>query len=169
MTKYLTTYEELKANIDRKVIFNDGKKIVEGYLQNFGAGNIVLRKTRNFNDWISIGKNAPIHKIKILEIELIEEDNQEPMCKAVKPNENNYNPNPKALYYHLTINDRIVDINMICQAISDKLDNKCDLMFWAYFTNTMEYLMRSFFKEQQKLDLQKARTNIDLMINKLEK
>jgi hypothetical protein len=185
MTKYLTTFEDLKNNIDKKLRFNDGKKIVEGYMQNFGAGNIVLRKTRNFNDWISIGKNTPIQKIKILEIELIEEDNKskeednkEYICQvdkdaimeqSVKPNDNNYNPDPKATYYHLVINDRIVDVNMILEAISKNLEGKCDLMMWAYFTNTIEYLLRSFFKGQQELDLIKAKKNIEFMINKLGK
>lgn len=169
MSKYLTTFEDLKKNIDKKLRFNDGQKIVEGYMQNFGAGNIVLRKTRNFNDWISIGKNTPIKKIKNLELELIEEDNQEenPYTKpfGTKIDDNINHPS----HYQLEINNKLVDVNTILEAISKKLDGKCDLMIWNYFSNACEYLLRSFFKGQQLSDLKKAKKEIEFMINKLTK
>jgi len=72
-------------------------------------------------------------------------------------------------HYQLEINNQLVDINAILQAVAKKLDDKCDLMVWNYFSNACEYLLRSFFKGQQLSDLQKAKKEIEFMIKKLEK
>jgi hypothetical protein len=199
MTKYLTTYEELNANIGKRIKIREINRnyVFEGILcKEVDTGRIFCNDCENIAYFFCEITTA-------LEIELIEEDNQESyrndiaitaniveekpsiiinnkeyLCQVskdsimeqpVKPNDNNYNPVPQAKHYQLVINDKIVDVNMILEAISKKLDGKCDLMMWNYFSNATEYLMRSWFKGQQLSDLKKAKSEIEFMINKLEK
>jgi hypothetical protein len=189
MTK-LTTYEALKANIGKKIRFyhydNElfGRIIYFDEEERISVGNFWL--TDEHKNIYSIFNN----------IELIEEDNQEIPIKidnALKSKieeqlsnqedpfktnsplkirlgeEKELNNINHPSHYQLEINNKLVDVNTILEAISKKLDGKCDLMTWNYFSNACEYLLRSFFKGQQLSDLQKAKKEIEFIINKLEK
>jgi hypothetical protein len=173
MTKYLTTYEELNANIGKRVEFYNYTEDTQRYGSiGIDEGNIEICGF----DFYLVLKCAE-ELLSKYSIELIEEDNQESMAGKwtvvndgemlipQEPNDNINHPN----HYQLEINNKLVDVNTILEAISKKLDDKCDLMTWNYFSNATEYLLRSFFKGQQLSDLKKAKTEIEFMINKLEK
>ena len=63
------------------------------------------------------------------------------------------------------------NVNDVLEAIEDKINNeniKVDLMTWNYYCQAMKYIMRSFFKGQQKSDLKKAITEIEFIINNIK-
>lgn len=101
----------------------------------------------------------PCNDIKLVEVDL----GLNKIIDDIMPKQTTTPPN----HYKLEINNQVVDVNMILEAVAKKLD-KCDLMTWAYFTNSIEYLLRSFFKGQQISDLEKAKSEIDFMINKIK-
>lgn len=169
--KKLETYQDLVDNIGKKVLFynNIFKCKAEGFLEInekkeiVAAGCILCSKERYFDEK------------SFSNIELIEEDNQEELKNKftdeawiLEEQEKKDNINHPS-HYQLEINNKLVDVNTILEAISKKLDGKCDLMTWNYFSNACEYLLRSFFKGQQLSDLQKAKKEIEFIINKLEK
>jgi hypothetical protein len=193
MTKYLTTYQDLIFNIGKEVKFFDKKanRIYQGVLikrednititaYGYILGTIEEKINEEYFDKIELieedNQEIPIKIDNALKSKIEEQlSNQEDPFKTNSPlkirlgEEKELNNINHPSHYQLEINNKLVDVNTILEAISKKLDGKCDLMTWNYFSNACEYLLRSFFKGQQLSDLQKAKKEIEFIINKLEK
>lgn len=70
-------------------------------------------------------------------------------------------------HYQFNIKGVDCDVNNILQAVDNKLkenDIECSRMEFNYFSNAVEYLLRSNFKGQKESDLKKAITEIEFML-----
>ena len=137
--------------------------------QNIKNGTSYIEHLGYQYSWIISANFEPYENYnrECTKIKLVDEDldilDIDKAIDDITPKQNITPPN----HYKLEINNQVVDVNMILEAIAKKLDN-CDLMTWAYFSNSVEYLLRSFFKGQQIADLEKAKSEIDFMINKIK-
>lgn len=69
--------------------------------------------------------------------------------------------------YKLKIKNTTISCNDILQAISNKLDEEkinVSNMEWVFYSQTIKYLMRAFFKGQTDSDLNKAISELQLLI-----
>lgn len=74
-------------------------------------------------------------------------------------------------HYQFNIKGMDCDVNDILQAIDNKMKEEninCSRIEFNYLSNAVEYLLRSFFKGQQKSDLKKAITEIEFIINNIK-
>lgn len=178
--KEITTHEQLLKMHGKKITCDiDGEHIDDarisveaGYVfvcQNIMDGSYGQEKFEYKYSWVISRRNRVYEEDNqgCINIKLAEEEQENlDLDKAID------NITPKQVitppnHYKLEINNQVVDVNMILEAVAKKLD-KCDLMTWAYFTNSIEYLLRSWFKGQQISDLEKAKSEIDFMINRIK-
>ena len=70
-------------------------------------------------------------------------------------------------YYKLNIKGVEFDVNDILKALSNKIGDKCSHLQFNFLSNCLEYTIRSFFKGNTLLDLKKAKSEIEFLINSL--
>jgi len=74
--------------------------------------------------------------------------------------------------YLLPIKGELYDVNDLLNGIDLKLtliDTDVTRPQFNYFSNCVEYILRSFFKKQTIEDLKKTKNEIDLLIKEIEK
>lgn len=69
----------------------------------------------------------------------------------------------KPNYYQLNIKGVECDVNDILKAWSDKIKDM-SYMDFNYYSNAIEYILRSPFKGQQENDLKKAITELNFIL-----
>lgn len=71
-------------------------------------------------------------------------------------------------YYLFEINGVKFDVNDLLEALSNKIGDKCSHIQFNYYSNSIEYILRSWLKENTLSDLKKARSELDFLINSIE-
>lgn len=69
-------------------------------------------------------------------------------------------------HYSFKIKDMDIDVNDILTAIDNKLQENsisCSRMEWNYYFQALKYLMRYFFKDDKKLNVEKCISELQQM------
>lgn len=179
MTKYLTTVEELKQNIGKKINFKDlCSNTITGILKISFKNNeevILIFSDMYNNNYYTIHKKAEKQEIIDLEIELIEEDNQEQDNKKTvnikklsdELDEMIKNNKPMGLADNINHPSHYQGKIECIDYLQDKLTAE---EFRGFLKgNVLKYLSRATKKENELEDYKKAQWYMNKLIKQMEK